>query len=91
MPGSVSILVGKKPVMNYLVACLTLFHSGVKEVNVKARGRAISKAVGVVGVLRRRFLPDIKISSINIGTEQVQSKNRPTSVNVNTIEIALIR
>lgn len=91
MPESTSVLVGNKPVMNYVLACLTLFHSGIKEVNVKARGRAISKAVSVVEALRRRFLSDIKIKSINIGTEQIQPKNRPTPLNVSTIEIRLVR
>ncbi|MEM2273006.1 MAG: DNA-binding protein Alba [Candidatus Bathyarchaeia archaeon] len=91
MPESTSVLVGNKPVMNYVLACLTLFHSGIKEVNVKARGRAISKAVSVVEALRRRFLSDIKIKSINIGTEQIQPKNRPTPLNVSIIEIRLVR
>lgn len=89
MPESVSVLVGKKPVMNYVVACLTLFHNGAKEVNVKARGRAINKAVSVAEVLRHRFLPDIKIKSINIGTEQIQPSNRSTPLNVSAIEITL--
>lgn len=89
MTESVSVLVGKKPVMNYVVACLTLFHNGAKEVNVKARGRAINKAVSVAEVLRHRFLPDIKIKSINIGTEQIQPSNRSTPLNVSAIEITL--
>ncbi|MBS7641059.1 MAG: DNA-binding protein Alba [Candidatus Bathyarchaeia archaeon] len=91
MPESASILVGKKPVLNYVMACLTLFYSGAKEVIIKARGRAISKAVSVAEALRRGFLTDIKIKNINIGTEQVQPKDRPTPVNVSTIEITLTR
>ena len=66
-----AVLVGKKPVMNYVLACITLFHGGAKEVMVKARGRAISRAVDVVEVVRRRFLPDVKIKSVGIGTEQI--------------------
>ena len=38
---------------------------------VKARGRAISRAVDVVEVTRRRFMPDLKIQKIGIGTEQL--------------------
>ncbi|MEM1556810.1 MAG: RNA-binding protein, partial [Candidatus Bathyarchaeia archaeon] len=34
------VMIGKKPVMNYVVACLTAFNSGAKKVVVKARGRA---------------------------------------------------
>lgn len=43
-----TVLIGKKPVMNYVVACLTFFNSGAKKVAVKARGRAISRAVDTI-------------------------------------------
>jgi len=43
MAESNSVLIGRKPVMNYVLACITLFHSGAKEVSIKARGRAISE------------------------------------------------
>jgi DNA-binding protein len=72
--GSGSILVGKKPIMHYVLACITLFHGGAKEVNVKARGRSISRAVDVVEVVRRRFLPDVKITKVEIGTDQFNSE-----------------
>jgi DNA-binding protein Alba len=78
--------------MNYVLACITLFHGGAKEVNIKARGRAISRAVDVVEIVRHRFLPDVKIQNISIGTEQIQpgeESNTPT--NVSTIEITLTR
>jgi len=88
---SSSVLIGRKPVMNYVLACITLFHGGAKEVSVKARGRAISRAVDVVEIVRRRFMPDVKISSIDIGTEQVQSNDRNTPTNISTIEITLTR
>lgn len=91
MPESASILVGKKPTINYVMTCLTLFYSGAKEVCIKARGRAINRAVNVAEALRRRFLSDVKIKSIKIGTEQLQPKDRPTPVNVSTIEITLTR
>jgi len=91
LPESSSVLIGRKPVMNYVLACITLFHGGAKEVSVKARGRAISRAVDVVEIVRRRFLPDVKIESIDIGTEQIQSSNRNTPTNVSTIEITLTR
>lgn len=91
MPESFSILVGRKPVKNYVVACLTLFHGGANEVSVKARGRAISKAVSVVEALRHRFLSGVQIKSINIGTEQIQPKDRLTPLNLSKIEITLVR
>jgi len=87
-----SVLIGRKPVMNYVLACITLFHSGAKEVSVKARGRAISRAVDVVEIVRRRFLPDVKVESIDIGTEQLQpAEGSNTATNVSTIEITLTR
>jgi len=87
-----SVLIGKKPIMNYVLSCITLFHSGAKEVSIKARGRAISRAVDVAEILRKRFMPDLKIKEINIGTEQVQPKEEEgssTPRNLSTIEIVL--
>ena len=87
-----AVLIGKKPVMNYVLACITLFHSGAKEVNVKARGNAISRAVDIVEVVRRRFLPDVKIKKISIGTDQLASQEgSDTLTNVSTIEITIER
>ena len=85
------VLIGRKPAMNYVLACITLFHGGANEINVKARGRAISRAVDVVEITRRRFLPDVKIKNIDIGTEQLPSteEGRNTPTNVSTIEIKL--
>ena len=92
MSESNSVLVGNKPVMNYVLACITLFHGGAKEVNVKARGRSISQAVDVVEVVRRRFLPDVKIKCISIGTQQMPARTEGGSPsNVSTVEITLQR
>jgi len=92
MSESNSVLIGRKPVMNYVLACITLFHGGAKEVNVKARGNAISRAVDVVEIVRRRFLPDVKVEGIDIGTQQLQrAEEGGTLSNVSTIEITLTR
>jgi len=92
MVESNSVLIGRKPAMNYVLACVTLFHGGVDTVNVKARGRAISRAVDVVEVVRRRFLPDVKITSLGIGTEQLAPKEEGSiPIKVSTIEIILQR
>ena len=55
-PPANTIIVGKKPVMNYVLAMLTLLNQGVNEIVVKARGRAISKAVDAIEIVRNRFL-----------------------------------
>jgi DNA-binding protein len=92
MSESNAVLIGNKPVMNYVLACITLFHGGAKEVNVKARGRSISRAVDVVEVVRRRFLPDVKIKGVGIGTQQMAPREEGGSPsNVSTIEISLER
>ncbi len=67
------VLIGMKPVMNYVLACLTLVQNGAADMVIQARGRAISKAVDVAQILTKRFTTDINISKININTEQVKS------------------
>ncbi|TRO43658.1 DNA-binding protein Alba [Candidatus Bathyarchaeota archaeon] len=92
MPENNAVLIGNKPVMNYVLACITLFHSGTKEVNIKARGRSIPIAIDVAEVIRHRFLPDVKIKKINIGTDQLQSREQNgQTMNISTIEIILQR
>jgi len=78
--------------MNYVLACITFFHGGAKEVSIKARGRSISRAIDVAEVVRHRFLPDVKIKNIGIGTDQLLPQEEGDSpINVSTIEITLIR
>ena len=87
-----NVLIGRKPVMNYVLACITLFHGGAKEVNVKARGKAISRAVDVCEIVRRKFLQDVKVGKIDIGTQKLQINEGPqTETNVSTIDITLTR
>jgi len=80
------VLIGKKPVMNYVTACITFFNSGEKQVVVKARGRAISRAVDTVELLRRAFVKDLEINSIELNTEEL-FKIEGQKSNVSTIEI----
>ena len=75
--------------MNYVMACFTVIQSGQKEIIIKARGRAISRAVDVAEILKHRFMQGkIKINDILIGTETIESKDRGT-FSVSTIEIIL--
>jgi DNA-binding protein len=86
------VLIGRKPVMNYVLACITLFHGGANEISVKARGRAISRAVDVVEVVRRRFMPDVKVKTIDIGTDKLPPREEGGSPsNVSSIEIKLAK
>jgi len=85
-----NVLIGQKPVMKYVVACLTSFNAGYKKVVVKARGRAISRAVDTSELLRRVFMKDVVVEKIEIGTVELSSPDRPKS-NVSTMEIVLIK
>ncbi len=87
MERSNTVYIGRKPVNNYVLACMTLFKGGHEEVLVKARGRSISHAVDVVEVLRNRFMPDVDVADIIIGTDQLTSPDRDRPSNVSTIEI----
>ncbi|RLI80069.1 DNA-binding protein Alba [Archaeoglobales archaeon] len=84
-----AVFVGNKPVMNYVLAVLTQFNSGATEVAVKARGRAISRAVDVAEIVRKRFLPDVDVKDIKISTEKVESEQG--EANVSAIEITLAK
>ena len=86
MERSNTVFIGRKPVLNYVLACMTLFKSGHEEIIVKARGQSISRAVDVVEVLKHRFMPNAEVVKIEISTEQVQSEERGTS-NVSAIDI----
>lgn len=77
--------------MNYVLACLTQIQNGSDIVTVKARGKAISRAVDVAQVLTKRFATDIKVKSIAINTEQVLSTVTGGMSNVSSIEIQLQR
>jgi len=84
------VLIGKKPIMNYVVACLTFFNSGAKKLTVKARGRAISRAVDTVELLRRAFVKDLQLQGINITTEEV-TRAEGQKANVSAIEITVAK
>ncbi len=84
------VVVGVKPTMNYIVACITLFNAGAPEVRVRARGRHISKAVDVVEMLRRVFLKDIVVEDVSLGTEVLTDRSG-RETNVSTISIRLAK
>ena len=85
------IFVGSKPPMNYVTAVIAQFNSGgSKEVTLKARGSAISRAVDAAEITRNRFMTDVKIKKIKIGTESLTNEEGRTS-NVSSIEIYLIK
>lgn len=83
------IFIGRKGTMEYVSAVVTQFRSGSQEVIIKARGKAISKAVDVAEIVRHRFVRDASVGDVRIGTEQVAGEDGAT--NVSSIEIVLKR
>jgi len=82
------VRIGKKPIMNYVTACVTLFNSGNGEVMVRARGQTIEKAIDTVQMLKRSFLKNVLIKTITLGSEDV-TRYDGTRGNISTIEILL--
>ncbi len=86
-----TIYVGNKPPMSYVLAVVTQFsNKGSNEVIIKARGRAISRAVDTAEIVRNRFVTDAEVKNINISTESMTNEEGRTS-NVSSIEIYLYK
>ena len=83
-----TIYVGNKPPMSYVLAVVTQFNGGSDEVMIKARGRAISRAVDTAEITRNRFVTNAKVKEIKIGTESMTNEEGRSS-NVSSIEIGL--
>ena len=85
------IFVGNKPPMSYVLAIITAFSGGnTKDVTLKARGQAITTAVDVAEIVRSRFLKELKVKDIVIGTVEMPPREGETrSRMVSTIEINL--
>jgi len=82
---SPTVMVGRKPLLYYVLACLhALQQNG--SVEVKARGRAIPKAIGAVQVLREGLVKGLEVEYVDIGTERLQGKDG-REVKVSTISI----
>jgi len=85
-----TVYIGKKGVMPYVLAVVTQFSGGAKEVFIKARGKSISMAVDVAEIVRSRFVTDAKPKSITISTEELTSQDGRKS-KVSSIEIVLAK
>jgi len=82
------VFVGNKPVMNYVLAVVTQFNNGAEEVAIKARGKAISRAVDTAEISLNRFLSNVTKKDIVISTEMIDTDSGKT--NVSSIEIILV-
>ena len=82
-----TVFVGNKPVMNYVLAVVTQFNNGAETVAIKARGKAISRAVDTAEISLNRFLDGVTKKDIVISTEMIDTDSGKT--NVSSIEIVL--
>jgi DNA-binding protein len=82
------IYIGNKSVMSYVLAVVTQLNSGSDEIVIKARGRAISRAVDTAEVVRTKFMPGVEVKDIKIGTEQLTG-DQGVKANVSSIEITM--
>ena len=82
------VIMGNKPIMNYVVACLTLFNEGAETVKIRARGKHINKAADTVGLLRRVFLPNLRVVEAETGTD-VLTRTDGNQAHVSILEIII--
>lgn len=82
-----TIFIGNKPVMNYVLAVVTQFNDN-DSVILRARGKAISRAVDAAEIVRNSFVKEAEVSDIQISTEEVENYNNEKT-NVSVIEIKL--
>ena len=87
------IYVGRKPPMNYVLGIITSFSgSNTKEVTLKARGQSINTAVDAAEITRHRFMKELSIGKITIGTEEMPPREGESRARmISTIEITLTR
>jgi DNA-binding protein len=87
------VFVGNKPPMSYVMAVMTALSSGATtEITLKARGRAITTAVDVAEITSNRFMKDLAVTAVGIGTEELPAREGDNrSRNVSIIEIKLAK
>ncbi|MFO7792914.1 MAG: DNA-binding protein Alba [Candidatus Saliniplasma sp.] len=84
-----TVYIGKKETMAYVMAVVNQFNNGSDEVFIKARGRAISKAVDVAEITKNRFLKEATITEIETDTEEIEQEEEDRTVNVSSMSITL--
>jgi len=87
------VFVGNKTPMDYVLAIITgLSANDAKEITLKARGQSITTAVDAAEITRKRFLKDLKVGKVTIGTQEMPPREGETKARmVSTIEITLIK
>ncbi|MDD5162870.1 MAG: DNA-binding protein Alba [Candidatus ainarchaeum sp.] len=84
------VFVGQKGTMSYVLAVVTQMNQGASEVLVKARGKAISRAVDVAEIVKNKFMTTANTDSIKISTEEI-STDEGNPLKLSAIEIKIIK
>ena len=83
------VFIGHKPTLSYVLVAVTILSKN-NTCTIRARGRAISKAVDVAEITKRKFLSEmVKLVDIQIGSEDVTGDRGKRTVS--TIDIVLER
>ncbi len=86
------VFVGNKPPMDYVLAIITGLSANNEGITLKARGKSITTAVDAAEITRSRFLKNLKVSKITIGTEEMPPREGETKTRmVSSIEIVLTK
>lgn len=95
-----TVYIGSKPTNSYCLAVLTQANE-YDEIFIKARGRAISKAVDVAEISVNKYLKGFEVGEVKTGTEERKFKPKkgeftdyadaPKTINVSTISIKLLK
>ncbi|MGC9112977.1 RNA-binding protein [Acidilobus sp.] len=84
------VLIGKKPVVNYMLALIEVFNSSPSaEVKVKARGKAICKAVDVISAVKARYFANLYVKSFSADYEEVDTDKGKVRLPAVEITVAL--
>jgi len=85
-----TVYIGKKATMNYVLAVVSQINAGNDNVVIKARGRAISRAVDVAEIVRNRFVQGLAYKDVKITTESLPGQDGGNA-NVSSIEIYMAK
>jgi len=86
-----TVFIGDKQVMKYVLSTIIQLKNNPSEVNIKARGKFISKAVDVAEIVRKRYTKGLKpkIKDIKIDTEKYKKEEK--EIKISTIKISLTK
>ena len=88
-----TIFVGQKPTKVYAFSVLEQHNRNVSPIFLKARGRSMQKAIDVSQLVINKYIKDLKVTNVELGTEERDMEMRDTKeirkINISTITIEL--